>query len=67
MLVGVQLHLSGDPGAVEVRVPPAFLLLRLLELFRRPDERDAEVTLLPIGRQLLLQRREGRGQALLGC
>lgn len=67
-LVGVKLHLPGNPRPVEVRVPPALLLaLRLFVLVRGADERDAEEALGP-GPADLLRPRQGRGShALLGC
>lgn len=68
MFVWMQLHLSGDPGPVEVGVPPALLLvLRVFVLVTRPDERDAEVALLPVHGHLVLPGRDGRGRILLGC
>lgn len=64
----MQLHLAGDPGPVEVGVPPALLLvLGVFVLLARPDERDAEVALLPVHGHLVLPRRDGRGCVLLGC
>lgn len=64
----MQLHLPGDPGAVEVGVPPSLLLIgRLLVLVAGPDERDAEVALLPVHGHLVLPGRDGRSRVLLGC
>lgn len=68
VFVWMQLHLPGDPRPVEVSVPPALLLaLRVFVLVARPDERDAEVALLPVHRHLVLPGRYGRGRVLLGC
>jgi len=68
VLVRVELHLPGDPGPVEVCVPPAFLLaLGVFVLVARADERDAEVALLPVHRHLVLPRRDGRSRVLLRC
>lgn len=68
LLVRVQLHLSGNPRPVEMCVPPALLLgLRLFVLVTRPDERDAEVALLPVQRSLVLAGWDGRCRVLLGC
>lgn len=64
----MQLHLPGDPGAVEVGVPPALLLvLWVFVLVARPDERDAEVSLLPVQHHLVLPGWDGRGRVLLSC
>lgn len=68
MFIGMQLHLPGNPGSVEVRVPPALLLvLGVLVLVAWPDERDAEVALLPVHRHLVLPGRYRWGWVLLGC
>lgn len=68
VFIGMQLHLPGDPGPVEVSVPPALLLvLRVFVLVARPDEWDAEVALLPVHRHLVLPGRYGRGWVLLSC
>lgn len=68
LLVRVQLHLPGDPGPVEVGVPPALLLvLGVFVLVTRPDERDAEVALLTVHGHLVLPGRDGRRRVLLGC
>lgn len=63
----MQLHLPGDPGPVEVGVPPALLVLWIFVLVARPDERDAKVSLLPVQRHLVLPGWDGRGRILLGC
>lgn len=65
--IGMQLHLPGDPGPVEVSVPPALLVLGVFVRLARPDERDAEVALLPVQGHLVLPGRDGRGRILLGC
>lgn len=68
VFIWMQLHLPGDPGPVEVSVPPALLLvLGVFVLVARPDERDAEVSLLPVHGHLVLPGRDGRGWILLGC
>lgn len=64
----MQLHLPGDPRPVEVSVPPALLLvLGVFVLVTRPDEGDAEVSLLPVHGHLVMSGRDGRGMILLGC
>lgn len=68
LFLRMQLHLPGDPGPVEVGVPPAFLLaVGLFVLVARPDEGDAEKALLPVHRHFILPRWDGRGCVLLGC
>lgn len=65
-LVGVELHLPGDPGPIEVGVPPALLLtLRVFVLVRRADERDSKESLLPVHFDLLLPGRKLSGRVLL--
>ena len=64
LLVRVDLHLARDPFAVEVREPPALLLVVVIAvLVGRSHERDAEVALrrlaLPL-RPAALTRRQGR-------
>ena len=54
-LVGVKLHLTGNPPTIKVSEPPA-LLLELLTL-ARADKGDAEVALRTVGPRLLLRRR----------
>ncbi|TNN29392.1 hypothetical protein EYF80_060460 [Liparis tanakae] len=70
------ISMSSFPGAqrthrgpVEVGVPPALLLPPrvVFVLVARPDERDAEVALLPVHRHLALPRREGRSRVLQRC
>lgn len=68
LFVRMQLHLPGDPGPVKVGVPPALLLvLWVFVLVARPDEGDAEVSLLPVQRHLVLPGWDGWGRILLGC
>lgn len=68
LFVRMQFHLPGNPGTIEVGVPPAFLLvLWVFVLVARPDERDAEVSLLPVQCHLVLPGWDGRGRILLSC
>ena len=61
LLVRVKLHLPGDPGAVEVGVPPALLLvLGVFVLVGWPDEGDAEVALMAVHGYFLLLVCHGR-------
>lgn len=67
LLVWMELHLPGDPGAVEVGVPPALLLvLWVFVLVCRADEGNAEVALLSVHRHLLLLGWDWWGRVLLG-
>lgn len=68
MFIGMQFHLPSDPGSVKVSVPPALLLvLGVFVLVAGPDERNAEISLLPVHGHLMLPGRDGRGWILLGC
>lgn len=68
LFVWVELHLSGDPRPVEVGVPPTLLLvLGVFVLVSRPDERDAEIALLPVHGHLLMLRRRRGSWVLFGC
>lgn len=64
----MQLHLPGDPGPIEVCIPPALLLaMGIFVLVAWPDERDAEKALLPVHCHFMLPCWDGRGRVLLSC
>ena len=67
-LVRMKLQLPGNPRSIKVGIPPAFfLILRVLVLVRRADERDAEEALLSVHLDPLLPGGELSCRVLLSC